>query len=207
MRTSSMRTMADTAMLTAQTVIGAALSSSRAAEEEPVEVQRAIGAAQGMIESYLDRPLMAQVHTERLSRYDWTEERRTDGTTWLAWAGVQPIIEVQSPSEVSALGTDRFERDRPQPGPVDYIAGWRREDQNKSDFDASPSEDPPELPGDIRRVGVEVTLYLLNEAEHSAGMGSTEQAVGGGSTVTISGMDTGFIRRKLSMLDPYKRAL
>jgi len=193
-------------MVRPQRVQKAALSSSNAVEDEPGEVAASIEAAQGMIERHLDRALMAQVHTDRLSRYDWTEQLRANENKWHTWAEVQPLVEVRSPDEVQKLSADRFLRDTVRPGPVEYVAGWRRKDQDKEDFGLSLTETPPVLPADIRRVGIELCLYLLNEAEHSAGMGSTEQAVGAGQTVTISGMDTGFINRKLSRLNGYKRA-
>jgi hypothetical protein len=194
-------------ILTPTDVENAALASSTAAEEDKVAVQQVIRDVQGTIESYLDRPLMPEKHTQRVTRHDWTRHRRDSGHYWTVWADVQPALEVQSPSDVELEDAEHFRTDAPQGYDIGYVAGWRRSDQSAGDFGLSLSEDPPVLPGDIQRVALQLVLFHLNEAEQGAGMGSTEQAIGSAGTVTISGMDSGFVSRKLSRLDSYKRGL
>jgi len=194
-------------VITPTDVENAALASSTAAEEDKGVVRGVIRDVQATIESYLDRPLMPEVHTQRITRHDWVRHRRDTGDYWLAWADVQPAVEVQSPDEVTLEDAEHFRADYQQGFDVEYVAGWRRRDQSAGDFGLSLSEDPPRLPGDVRRVALQLVLFHLNEMEQGAGMGQTEQAVGSAGTVTISGMDSGFVSRKLSRLDSYKRGL
>lgn len=194
-------------ILTPTDVENAALASSTAAQEDKVAVQRVIRDVQGTIESYLDRPLMPGKHTQRVTRHDWTRHRRDSGHYWTVWADVQPALEVQSPTDVELEDAEHFRTDAPQGYDVSYVAGWRRSDQSAGDFGLSLLENPPVLPGDIQRVALQLVLFHLNEAEQGAGTGSTEQAIGSAGTVTISGMDSGFVSRKLSRLDSYKRGL
>jgi hypothetical protein len=194
-------------ILTPTDVENAALASSTAAQEDKVVVQRVIRDVQGTIESYLDRPLLPEKHIQRVTRHDWLRQRRDTEDYWTAWADVQPIVEVRSPDEVTLEDPEHFRADYQQGFDIEYVAGWARSDQSAGDFGLSLTEDPPRLPGDIRRVATQLTLFLLNEAEQGAGMGQTEQAVGSAGTVTISGPDSGFMQRKLSRLDSYKRGL
>jgi hypothetical protein len=194
-------------VVTPQDIKHDALGSSTAAQEDKGAVHTAIRDAQAAIESYLDRPLLPERQTQRVTRHDWLRQRRDTGDYWLAWADVQPAVEVQSPDEVTLEDPEHFRADYQQGFDVEYVAGWRRSDQSAGDFDLSLTEDPPRLPADIRRVATQLTLFLLNEAEQGAGMGQTEQAVGSAGTVTISGPDSGFMQRKLSRLDSYKRGL
>lgn len=194
-------------VITPQDIKRDALGSSTAAQEDADVVEMAIRDVQGMVESYLDRPLQPEKHVQRVTRHDWTRHRRDTGDYWTAWADVQPIVEVRSPSDVELEGEDRFRVDSPLGYDIEYVAGWARADQEAGDFGLSLTEDPPRLPSEIRRVATQLTLFLLNEAEQGAGMGQTEQAVGSAGTVTISGPDSGFVQRKLSRLDSYKRGL
>lgn len=194
-------------VITPTDVENAALASSTAAEEDKAVVQGVIRDVQATIESYLDRPLMPEVHTQRITRHDWLRQRRDTGDYWLAWADVQPVVEVRSPDEVTLEDPEHFRADYQQGFDVEYVAGWRRRAQSAGDFGLSLSEDPPQLPSDVRRVALQLVLFHLNEMEQGAGMGQTEQAVGSAGTVTISGPDSGFVQRKLSRLDSYKRGL
>jgi len=194
-------------VITPQSIEHDALGSSTAAQEDKRVVYTAIRDAQAAIESYLDRPLLPEKHVQRVTRHDWVRQRRETGDYWTAWADVQPVVEVRSPDEVTLEDPEHFRADYQQGFDVEYVAGWRRSDQSAGDFGLSLTEDPPRLPGDIRRVATQLTLFLLNEAEQGAGMGQTEQAVGSAGTVTISGPDSGFMQRKLSRLDSYKRGL
>jgi hypothetical protein len=194
-------------VITPQDIENDALGSSTAAQEDKGVVYTAIRDAQAAIESYLDRPLQPEKQTQRVTRHDWLRHRHDTENYWTAWADVQPIVEVRSPDEVSKDDPEHFRADYQQGYDIEYVAGWRRSDQSAGDFGLSLTEDPPRLPGDIRRVATQLTLFLLHEAEQGAGMGQTEQAVGSAGTVTISGPDSGFMQRKLSRLDSYKRGL
>jgi len=200
-------------ILTVQEVQEDALESSSAVEDNAQEVvERAIRDAQDRIVSYLHRPVIASVITESIGRYDWVRDEKPTGgafadTRYLAWAKVQPVVEVDSPEDVEVfLDQSRLVHDRQEALKVTYIAGWKRRDQAKADLDVSPDQTPPNLPNDIRRVALKLALFELAEAQHGAGIGQVTQAVGNGQTTTVQGPDSGYVDRQLSRLDSYRNA-
>jgi len=62
-------------MLTVQQVQDAAQGASDSVTDNPVGVvEQAIRAVQGLIESHLDKPLLAHERTERVRREEWMED-------------------------------------------------------------------------------------------------------------------------------------
>jgi len=200
-------------ILTISAVLDGALSSSDYSGAE-AQVKEAILDAQGLIENHLHQKVMVHRTTQLVEPRDWLVDERTDTTKVRAWAETQPVVQVVSPPELSVRigGSRQFVRNEAQVTEAEYFAGWRRRDQALSDLPTGTDErldglttEPPPLPGEIRRVALNLTLYALNEAEHAPGITDRQQATGAG-TVTISGPDPGFEQRQLRKLDRYRRA-
>ena len=205
--------MSPTDILTVSEVIDGALSSADYSGTE-TEVQQAIRDAQGLIEGHLHQKVMAHRKTDLIQRRDWLLDERTGETKVRAWAEHQPIVQVLSPAELSIrVGSkDQFVRGRPEVTETEYVAGWMRRRQSLSDLPTGSgerldglTEEPPPLPGDVRRVAMNLTLFSLNEAEHGVGITDRQQATGAG-TVTVTGPDPSFEQRQLRKLDRYRRA-
>lgn len=201
-------------MLTVQQVQAAAQGASDDVTDNPDGVvEQAIRAVQGLIESHLDKPLLAHERTERVRREEWMEDETASGSEleWVAWADHQPVIEVESPDEVSLYFDHRhFVRERPEPTRVRYFAGWRRNDQTGGEqqarFDDLDTKPDP-LPNDIRRVAIKLVIFQIEHAGQVPGITDREIAFGGGQSIRTSGVDSSFVERELSRLDSYKVSL
>jgi len=200
-------------ILTVFEVQDAALSSSTAVEDDPAQVQEAILDVQDRISTYIDQPVMIHKRTQGIATHDWLEDEVEDTTQYRVWADARPVVEVDNPTEVTIrFDEQQLVREKSENTKAVYFAGWKRRDQALSDLPTSSGEDldglttePPTLPRDIRRIAIRLVLFTLNEAEHSAGMGSTSTTVQGGS-ITVDGPDQSFVRTQMRKLDAYKRS-
>jgi len=198
-------------LLTVQEVQDAALSSSSAATDNPSGVvEEAIRDVQGAITDYLGMAPIVHDRTERIEHHEWREDDTATNSdkNWIAWARHQPIVEVESPSDVSIyFDSRRFEHDKPDDLRVRYFAGYKRSDQISGEQQSRLTDlgtTPPNLPNDIRRVAIKLTLFELTEMEHGAGIGQVQQAVGQGQQTTVEGTDAQFVRRQLRRLSGHK---
>jgi len=197
-----------TDLLTVLEVQATAQGASDDVTDNPDEVvESAIRDVQGMVESYLDMPLLAHKRTERLERHNWTRDQTAGGQEWLAWADHQPIIEVVSPEGVGQLAGRRFVNGRPEACRIRYFAGYRRSDQTSGEQQGRFTDlntEPQQLPSDIRRAAMELVIFVIERAGQVPGIRDREITFGGGQQIRTSGVDTGFVGRVLSRLDNYK---
>jgi len=200
-------------LLTPGEVQTAAVESSSVFEDNPGGVvEETIRDVQDRIARYLGMDPMVHKRTEGLRRRDWLEDETADPQTYRAWADHQPIVEVESPSEVSArFDAKQLTRSRPAAGRVMYFAGWRRSKQTLSDLDGSSGGDltnlttePEPLPRDIRLVAIRLVVFYVTDGEHGAGIGQVTQAVGSGQTTTVEGPEPNFEQNELRKLSGYK---
>jgi len=200
-------------ILTVQEVQDAALGSTSTVDDNPDGVvEGAIRDAQDRIATYLSMDPIVHRRKESVALHDWIKDKTLDPTQHRAWASHQPVVEVESPSEVSVRHDSRqFLRQSPRPLTVDYFAGWKRSDQSLSDFNGTNSgtltelgTEPSDLPGDIRRSVIALVLFELVDAEHGALIGQMQQAVGSAGTITVEGTDRTFVDRQLRRLEPYQ---
>lgn len=200
-------------ILTLSEVQDDSISSSSAVADNPNNVvEGAIRDAQDRIADHIGRDPIVHRTKDGLRYDDWEVDDTKDPAKYRAWADDWPLVEIQSPSEVSIRRDNRqFLRDTRKVTEVDYHAGWKRRDQSLSDIDGTNSGTltalttaPNDLPRDIRRTALKLTLFYLTEAGHQVGIGRVEQVVGSGGTMTVEGVDTGFVERQLRRLNKYK---
>lgn len=199
-------------LLTVGEVIQSSLSSSSAVEDEPGVVQSSIQDVQGMIESYLRQPVMIHKRTQGVLAHEWMSDELPDDHRWRIWAEARPVVEIDSPSEVSIrYDNEQLVRDQAENGTIDYFAGWKRSDQALSNLPTGSNEaldglttEPPTLPQDIRKAAIKLVLFDMGELVHDTGFTETTTNTPGG-TMTIRGPEQGFEDRQLSNLSTYRR--
>jgi hypothetical protein len=193
-------------LVTYEEVKSRAMESDRSIDEEQAAVVGVISSVSASVESYLNRTLIATAHTQEVYLEQWQEERIDD--TYSAWAEQWPVTEVQT---TGYEGEPRKIYGDADDVRVDYIAGFRREDQALSDVQQevpAATVEPEPLPGDIADVTIRLVLYYVGEtADATLGIGQKEQAVGTGNALTVRGRDPAFVAREMGRLDTYKRRI
>lgn len=200
-------------LLTVAEVQNAALSSSGAATDNPNSVvEGAIRDAQRRITSYLGQDPIVHRLKQNVRAYEWTQDPSDPNDDYRAWARHKPIVEVQSPTDISIRhDNQQFLINSPDDEQIDYHAGWIRSDQELGDVDGTNSgtltdltTEPDTLPNDIRRTGILITLFYIGTSEHGAGIGQITHSVGAGGTITVDGPDPSFEARQLRRIQTYK---
>lgn len=184
-----------------------ALSSSSAVVDESAVTVRAIRDAQDTIRTYIGQDPMVHRLTQAVRGYEWSEDPTDPNDNVRAWADHQPIVEVET-SDISIRHDDRqFLRSSRKNVQIDYFAGWKRRDQDLSDLQGELPDldtEPENVPQDIRRTAVMLTLYYIGTSEHGAGIGQISHTVGASGSITVDGPDPSFERRQLKRISGYK---
>ena len=193
-------------LVTYEEVKSRAMESDRSIDEEQTAVVGVISSVSASVESYLNRTLIATAHTQEVYLEQWQEERIDD--TYSAWAEQWPVTEVQT---TGYEGESRKIYGDADDVRIDYIAGFRREDQTLSDVQQevpAATVEPEPLPRDIADVTIRLVLYYVGEtADATLGIGQKEQSIGTGNALTVRGRDPAFVAREMGRLDTYKRRI
>jgi len=201
-------------LITVDEVIQGSLDSTDAPTDEPIEARRAIQDVTQMIAEHLGFKPIVHKHTQGIEPWAWTRDEAEADQTVRTWADVRPIVQITSPTDIDARFDGYQFTTSGRPGTAEkvvYFAGWKRKKQALSDLPTGTgealdglTETPEDLPSDIRRAALELTLYVLNKAESPVGMGSRSTTVQGGN-ITIDGPDPQFVNRTLRSLDTHRR--
>jgi len=198
-------------LITVQAVQDAAAESSEFVGDNPrYQIEQTLRDVQGYIAEYLGMEPIVHEHTERITRHEWREDETATSTDkgWIAWARHQPVVEVEAPTDVEPyFDGKRFAAGGPDALRVTYFAGWKRADQTDGEQQGRLTDldtEPPDLPRDIRRAAINLTLFELNRQEHGAGIGQVVQSIGQGQQATVEGVDTSFIERQFRRISSHK---
>lgn len=203
--------------------LGAPYSGS-SQEDTDSSINQAILDIQGMVETYLRRPLIVREFHEIVpsSHYKYT----LGYEKWEVILKNDPVVEIVSASTPSSPELkNAFDLDEDTYAGykvlsesfhvglrVSYFAGWRRHEdttlselRNYTDKHAQLHNLPPVLPMDIRSVITEMVLHRLNLARNQQfGIGQKVQSVAGAS-LRFDAPEGGFYTRRLRLLKPYMR--
>ena len=167
------------------------------------------------IESYLDRELIVRKHTQAVTRWEWVanqyEANDVVDRTMLTFADHWPVLEAVTTGLEVGPKADRLkiDTDDAEAGTYTYFAGYKRADQTLSGLQdesdlSNLSVTPDDLPTDIRRVAVRLTLHELGVIDEQL-LGKRRIEASGPVSVTVDAEDPGFERRELRKLDVHKR--
>lgn len=168
------------------------------------------------------RFLAVRKHTFRIRRdlWYWDEEEGA----YVAYARQWPVVQVLT-SGVEILvapddkeGASMLKASSPV-YKVDVVTGYRREDQdieiddpNNQGYLPTGSEEaleglteqPPVLPGDIRRVALNLVIFNLNVIQNNLIGLSNKEVDFGRANVKIERADNKYVEGQLQQLSPYK---
>ena len=149
-----------------------ALSDGSDFEEEALETIRSVT---GRIQDWLSRDLIAAEHTDYLSPRDWSHKRAhpttSEGHPYRYYPRQWPLLAVTGKSDTDpsvhlGSGSKVVWSTASSLTYVTYIAGYRRPDQQHSDFPTPVTDNVdqgaiPPLPEKIRNVAENLVIYRL----------------------------------------------
>ena len=210
-----------TALLVADEVARDAVGSMTLTSPADDEViHQAVIDLTGLVETYLDRLLIARAHVQFVCACEWERIPGDPSSRYVAWARQWPPVEITSPTEVSIHPARKAQFVTTAPGDVEirYVAGYRRADQDLAALQAATDPDdasvmpladltvlPPLVPGAVRGACLELVLHRLFQAEgKQLGTGQTRQQIGSGQMATVQSVDRGFVERVLKRLSTHR---
>ena len=198
--------MAYTNLVTYQDVLRRAMESSATIEAQQAEVERVIRDVTALIQSYLNRRLIAYTHTQRVLPGEFEYDPIAGEDTF--WADAWPVVEVLTDGYDRL--TDRRIEGEADAVAVDYVAGYRRSGQTLGQLqqnNPNATVHPDVLPADITRTALRLVIAEVSEvSDDLLGIGQKEVSIGRDVT-TYQGADAGFVQRELSRLDRYRRRI